>query len=48
MTRFAEKDTAITGVGMSEVSRGATKSALALTVDAADVAPGEGNEAVFR
>ena len=35
MSRFAEKDTAITGVGMSEVSRGATKSALALTVDAA-------------
>jgi acetyl-CoA acetyltransferase len=35
MTRFAEKDTAITGVGMSEVSRGASKSALALTVDAA-------------
>lgn len=35
MIRFAEKNTAITGVGMSEVSRGATKSALALTVDAA-------------
>jgi acetyl-CoA acetyltransferase len=35
MSRFAEKNTAITGVGMSEVSRGATKSALALTVDAA-------------
>lgn len=35
MTRFAEKDTAITGIGISEVSRGATKSALALTVDAA-------------
>ncbi len=35
MTRFAEKDTAITGIGMSDVSRGATKSALALTVDAA-------------
>lgn len=34
MTRFAEKNTAITGVGMSEVSRGATRSALALTVDA--------------
>ncbi|MFT5329868.1 MAG: acetyl-CoA acetyltransferase [Parasphingorhabdus sp.] len=35
MSRFAEKNSAITGVGMSEVSRGATKSALALTVDAA-------------
>lgn len=35
MTVYAEKNTAITGVGMSEVSRGATKSALALTVDAA-------------
>lgn len=35
MTVFAEKYTAITGVGISEVSRGATKSALALTVDAA-------------
>lgn len=35
MTRYAEKNTAITGIGMSEVSRGATKSALALTVDAA-------------
>jgi acetyl-CoA acetyltransferase len=35
MTRFAEKNTAITGVGQSEVSRGATKSALELTVDAA-------------
>ena len=35
MTRFAEKNTAITGVGMSDVSRGADKSALALTVDAA-------------
>jgi acetyl-CoA acetyltransferase len=35
MSRFAEKDTAITGVGMSDVSRGATRSALALTVDAA-------------
>ena len=35
MTRHAEKDTAITGIGMSDVSRGASKSALALTVDAA-------------
>src|SRR5690606_20574661 len=35
MSRFAEKNTAITGIGMSEVSRGAAKSALALTVDAA-------------
>ena len=35
MTRFAEKDTAITGVGLSKVARGASKSALALTVDAA-------------
>lgn len=34
MSRFAEKDTAITGVGMSEVTRGSTKSALALTIDA--------------
>ncbi len=35
MTRVAEKDTAITGVGMSDISRGAEKSALALTVEAA-------------
>lgn len=35
MIRFAEKNTAISGVGMSDVSRGATRSALALTVDAA-------------
>lgn len=34
MTRYPEKDTAITGIGISEVSRGASKSALALTVDA--------------
>ncbi|MDP3674956.1 MAG: thiolase family protein [Novosphingobium sp.] len=34
MKRFAEKDCAITGVGMSEVSRGSAKSALELTVDA--------------
>jgi 3-oxoacyl-[acyl-carrier-protein] synthase III len=41
MTRFAEKDTAITGIGMSEVSRGASKSALALTVDACMEAIGD-------
>jgi acetyl-CoA acetyltransferase len=35
MTAFAEKNTAITGIGLSDVSRGASKSALALTVDAA-------------
>ena len=35
MTTYAEKSTAITGIGMSEVSRGASKSAMALTVDAA-------------
>jgi len=35
MTRFAEKDVAITGIGQSEVSRGASKTALELTVDAA-------------
>lgn len=34
MTRFAEKDVAITGVGQSKVSRGADQSALSLTVDA--------------
>ena len=34
MTRHAEKDTAITGTGQSEVSRGSDKSALELTVDA--------------
>src|SRR3546814_2166521 len=34
MTRLVENDTAITGVGMSDVARGAAKSALALTVDA--------------
>jgi acetyl-CoA acetyltransferase len=33
--RYPEKDVAITGIGQSEVSRGATKSALELTVDAA-------------
>jgi len=31
---FPEKNTAITGIGQSEVSRGATKTALELTVDA--------------
>ena len=35
MTAFAEKNTAITGIGLSDVSRGASKSALSLTVDAA-------------
>lgn len=35
MTAYAEKNTAFTGVGLSDVSRGASKSALALTVDAA-------------
>ena len=34
MTTYAEKDTAITGIGQSEVSRGSSKSALELTVDA--------------
>lgn len=34
MTRFGEKDTAITGIGLSEISRGSDKSALALTIDA--------------
>jgi len=35
MASYPEKNVAITGVGMSEVSRGATKSPLELTVDAA-------------
>lgn len=35
MSRYPEKNIAIVGIGMSEVSRGATKSALALTIDAA-------------
>lgn len=35
MNRFPEKQTAITGIGMSEISRGASKSALGLTIDAA-------------
>ena len=34
-TQYPEKNCAITGIGQSEVSRGATKSALELTVDAA-------------
>lgn len=33
-TRFPEKNTALTGVGQSKVSRGADKSALGLTLDA--------------
>ncbi|MEZ5708081.1 MAG: thiolase family protein [Blastomonas sp.] len=35
MTRYAEKLTAITGIGMSDISRGAGVSALSLTIDAA-------------
>jgi acetyl-CoA acetyltransferase len=35
MTAYPEKQTAITGIGQSEISRGATKSALGLTIDAA-------------
>jgi acetyl-CoA acetyltransferase len=35
MANYPEKNVAITGVGISEVSRGATKSPLELTVDAA-------------
>jgi len=34
MNRYGEKNTAIVGVGMSEVSRGSAKSALSLTLDA--------------
>lgn len=34
MTAYAEKQTAITGIGQSKISRGAEKSALGLTVDA--------------
>ena len=34
MTRYAEKNVAITGIGQSEVSRAATKSPIELTVDA--------------
>jgi len=35
MTVYGEKNCAVTGVGMSEVSRGSSKSSLELTVDAA-------------
>lgn len=35
MSNYGEKNVAITGIGMSEISRGATKSALDLTIDAA-------------
>ena len=35
MTAYAEKQTAITGIGQSKISRGADKSALGLTIDAA-------------
>ena len=35
MTRWPEKNTAITGIGQSAISRGADKSALGLTLDAA-------------
>lgn len=35
MTNYREKKTAITGIGQSKISRGANKSALALTIDAA-------------
>jgi acetyl-CoA acetyltransferase len=35
MTAYPEKQTAITGIGQSKISRGANKSALALTIDAA-------------
>lgn len=35
MTAYPEKQTAITGIGQSKLSRGADKSALALTIDAA-------------
>jgi acetyl-CoA acetyltransferase len=34
MPTYFEKETAITGIGQSEISRGSTKSALELTVDA--------------
>ena len=34
MTNYREKKTAITGIGQSKISRGANKSALALTIDA--------------
>jgi len=35
VTNYREKKTAITGIGQSKISRGANKSALALTIDAA-------------
>ena len=35
MTSYPEKKTAITGIGQSKISRGADKSALGLTIDAA-------------
>lgn len=35
MTAYPEKQTAITGIGQSKISRGAEKSALGLTIDAA-------------
>ena len=35
MTAYPEKQTAITGIGQSKISRGADKSALGLTIDAA-------------
>ena len=35
MTLYPEKQTAITGIGQSKISRGADKSALGLTIDAA-------------
>jgi len=34
MSRYGEKECAISGIGMSEVSRGASKTALGLTIDA--------------
>lgn len=34
MTRFGEKDTAITGIGLSKVSRGSDATPIALTIDA--------------
>lgn len=34
MSRYGERECAITGIGMSEVSRGASKTALGLTIDA--------------
>lgn len=41
MSDYAEKNVAITGIGQSDVSRGATKSALELTVDACMQAIGD-------